>query len=105
MLNQVEFVAAIEAGQVEWSAHALRRMLERDISREAVKYIINHGEVIETYLDDQPFPSGLFHGFWQSNPLHVVAAYDRMAQKVFIISSYRPDSEHFESDFKTRIQT
>ena len=88
--------------KIEWSAHALERMLEKGISRATVKYIISNGKMIENYPDDKPFPSGLFYGKWKDKPLHVVIAYDTIEQKIFVITAYWPDEEHFEEDFKTR---
>jgi len=34
--------------------------------------------------------------------LHVVIAYDAASQKIYVITAYWPDEEHFESGFKTR---
>jgi hypothetical protein len=76
-MYQDQLVDIIKQGGIEWSAHALRRMLEQRISRAAVKNIICTGELIEDYPDDTPFPSGLFFGIWQNQPLHVVISYDR----------------------------
>jgi hypothetical protein len=101
-MYQDQLVDIIKQGGIEWSAHALRRMLEQGISRAAVKHIICIGELIEDYPDDSPFPSGLFFGIWQNQPLHVVIAYDRPNQNVFLITAYLPDEEHFEADLKTR---
>jgi hypothetical protein len=92
----------VQQNSIEWSAHGLERMLEKGISRSAVKYIISNGKMIESYPDDKPFPSGLFYGTWKDNPLHVVIAYDTMEQKNFVITAYWPDEEHFEKDFQTR---
>jgi len=88
--------------KIEWSAHSLHKMFEREISTQAIKQIINEGEIIEEYPDDSPFPSALIFGMWQNNPLHIVIAYDNSSEKVYIITSYKPDEHHFESDFKTR---
>lgn len=93
---------AVDQGRIEWSAHVLQRILEQGISREGVMKIISTGEMIENYPDDRPFPSGLFYGLWQEQPLHVVIAYDSNHHKVFLITAYWPDEEHFEADFKTR---
>jgi hypothetical protein len=35
-------------------------------------------------------------------PLHVVAAFDAIAEKVYIITAYTPSPEIFEPDFMTR---
>lgn len=101
-LNHEQLKDIIQKNRIEWSAHALSRMLEKGISRASVKYIIANGEMIENYTDDKPFPSGLFHGPWEDMILHVVIAYDAASQKIFVITAYWPDEEHFESDFRTR---
>ncbi|MEK6646987.1 MAG: DUF4258 domain-containing protein [Candidatus Firestonebacteria bacterium] len=95
---------AIEDGKIEWQRHAFERMMERNISRELVKKILISGEVIEDYPDDKPFPSALFLGWDEENPFHVVASYDSQTGYCFIITTYRPDIEHFESDYRTRRQ-
>jgi hypothetical protein len=101
-MEQNLLVLAIQERKIEWSVHALRRMLQRDISREAVKQVINSGAVIEDYPEDKPFPCALFLGMWEKRPLHVVVAYDGSSRNVFVVTAYWPDEEHFESDFKTR---
>jgi len=101
-MSQIEWINAVEAGAVEWSAHALKTMFERDISRDAVKHIICAGEVIEAYPDDKPFPSNLILGFWRKKPLHAVIAYDAAGRKLYIVTAYKPDEKHFEPDWKAR---
>ena len=101
-MNHKQFKDIIQKNRIEWSAHALSRMLEKGISRASVKHVITYGELIETYHDDKPFPSGLFLGAWEEMPLHVVIAWDAASQKIFVITAYWPDEEHFENDFRTR---
>jgi len=101
-MKQKLLIDAIEKNNIEWSTHALQRMLQRGISRAAVKNCICEGELIENYPDDTPFPSALFFGKWQNQPLHTVIAYDASDHKVFLITAYRPDEKHFQADFKTR---
>lgn len=95
---------ALKNGRIEWQKHALEQMLERGISRETVKEVLRNGEIIENYPDDKPYPSGLFLGWIKGEPLHVVAAFDSLTGWCFIITAYKPDLEHFESDYKTRRQ-
>lgn len=101
-MNHDQLVSIIQKGRIEWSAHALERMLEKGISRSSVKYVLSEGELIETYPDSKPFPGGLFCGIWKDKALHVVIAYDLTNQKIFTITAYWPDEEHFEADFRTR---
>ena len=102
MLEQTELALVVKQGRIEWSGHALQRMLERGVSRESIKHIICYGENIESYPDDQPFPRALFFGMWDNKPLHSVVAHDKSTQKIFVITAYQPDTKHFESDFKAR---
>lgn len=101
-LNRSILKKAVETGHVEWQRHALERLLERDISRNDIFRALVAGEEIEDYPDDKPFSSALFLHWIDKQPLHVVAALDVVNGFVFIITTYRPDIEHFEPDFKTR---
>ena len=96
---------ALEDGYIEWQRHALERMMERGISREAVKEVLKNGVIIEDYPDDKPYSSALFLGWTKGEPLHVVTAFDSSTCWCFIITAYKPDLEHFELDFKTRRKT
>ncbi len=93
---------AVENGYIEWQRHALEQMMEREISRETVKEVLRHGEIIEDYPDDKPYSSALFLWWIKSEPFHVVAAFDLLTELCFVITAYKPDLEHFESDYKTR---
>ncbi len=61
---------AIKEGHIEWQRHALEKMMERGISRKAVKEVLLNGEIIENYPDDKPYPSALFLG-WTNNQLYM----------------------------------
>lgn len=93
---------AVTNGQIRWQRHALERMLERGITRSSVKQVLLEGELIEEYADDHPFPSGLFFDFIKEEPLHVVTAIGKENNWCYIITAYKPDLDHFESDYKTR---
>lgn len=92
---------SVVGGLISWQKHALTRMLERNISRNEVKEAICSGEIIEEYPDDYPFPSCLMF-YSDLKPLHIVLSYNQANQTAYIITVYRPDLNHFESDFKTR---
>lgn len=92
----------VSRGRIRWQRHALERMMERDIFRDDVKQVLLNGEMIEEYPDDHPFPSGLFFGIRNEIPLHVVAAVDKEGDWCYIVTVYKPGSQHFEPDFKTR---
>ena len=69
---------------------------------EQIFSFVDRHEIIETYPDDKPYPSALCHGIWQNQVLHVVMAYDLDDQKIYVITAYWPDEEHFDNDLKTR---
>ena len=93
---------------VEYKAHCQKRMLERNISRKDIADCIMNGEIIEDYpLEDTDsfetsFPSCLI--LWvniqENGAIHVVVGFN--GRKIIIISAYRPDKLHWESDYKTR---
>jgi len=94
--------AACAAGRLLWRKHALERMLTRGISRERVRQALLEGEVIASYPHDRPFPSVLVDKRDGPDVLHVVVALDEQEGVCHIITAYRPDTEHFEDDLKTR---
>ena len=84
-------------GAVEWTDHAAKRMLQRGITRMEVRQAILTGEIIEDYPDDYPYPSCLVLG---DNKLHVVCGIGE--GRLWIITAYRPSTEKWESDLRTR---
>lgn len=77
-------------------------MFERQISKSEVKSVIETGEEIFGYPDDQPFPSSLMLGFVGKRPIHIVVAYDENEKKCILITVYEPDPEIWDADFKKR---
>ena len=53
----------IKNDEVIVSNHARVRMFERNVSTDELLTVIAHGEIIETYPDDEPCPSALILGF------------------------------------------
>jgi len=70
---------AMDCNAVKFTRHAFERIFERDIYPDAILRIIREGEVIESYPDDQPFPSVLILGFEGKMFLHVVVAIETTA--------------------------
>ena len=93
---------ALKSGKIEWKKHALKRLFERGIKRQDVFDAINSGEIIETYLEDKPFPSYLVSWYGDRRPLHIVLALDDSEGTVFIITVYTPSATQWQSDWKTR---
>ena len=79
-------------------------MFQRDISEKIVEKTIKDGKIIETYLDDKPYPSFLILGFDDiSNiPIHVVFA--RNNNEIIIITVYSPSRLKWADNYQTRIK-
>lgn len=88
-------------GQIIWKDHAAKRLKERNIKTYDVENCIATGEIIEQYPTDYPGPSCLILGMSVNNQyLHVVCSiYQEM---VCIITSYFPNLDEWEGDYKTR---
>ena len=87
-----------------FSGHALRRMFERAISRDAVLRVVRQGETIANYPADQPYPSRLLLGFVSQRAIHVVVAEDPDARTCYVVTAYDPDPALWEPDFRRRKQ-
>jgi len=82
----------------------MRRMVERGISRAGVIAVLSHGDTVEWYPDDDPYPSRLLTGTVGGRVLHVVVADDPASQSSVIITAYEPDAKIWEMDKRTRRQ-
>jgi hypothetical protein len=82
--------------------HAFRRMLERGVTEQEVRHVLDTGEVIETYPDDKPFASRLVLGWKGTRPIHVCAADDPSNDDTYVITTYEPDPVIWGPDFRSR---
>ena len=92
---------AVRNGRIEYKRHALERLLERGIRLDEIETTLLQGEVIEFYPDAYPLPACLML-YIGSQPLHVVAAFDRQSDVCHVITVYQPSQEKFKPDWKTR---
>ena len=74
-----------------FSGHAMIRMFQRSIGQAEVKEVIQSGEIVVEYPDDEPFPSRLMLGLSVGRTLHVVVAFDDRTKTCYIITAYDPD--------------
>jgi hypothetical protein len=77
-------------------------MVQRGITTDDVRHAIASGTVIEEYPTDTPYPSRLILGFVQGRALHVVAAFDAMAQEMIVVTAYDPDPNLWDAEYKRR---
>lgn len=92
----------MECSEIIFSGHAVRRMFERAIPKDAVKAVIRDGDVIAEYPDDTPYPSYLMLGLNNETVLHVVASKDNETANCHVITVYQPDPALWEPGFRSR---
>ena len=91
----------IRKRKIIWTNHCLNKMNQRNISILDVKFAIENGKIIEYYYDDYPYPSCLILGIDRNNKiLHIVSGIN--SEKVWMITTYYPDTDKWEEDMKTR---
>ena len=81
----------LSTGEFEFSHHAFKRVVERNISEAEIRQAGIHAAIIEDYPDDKYAPSSLLLGFTGvSRPLHIqVSRMDSVLLK--IVTIYEPD--------------
>lgn len=90
-----------QSGKIQWTEHCIRRLIQRNISRQSVKDALSQGKIIEEYPSDYPFPSSLVLGFTiHHEALHVVCGIGK--ERLWIITAYRPDLEKWDNSYSQR---
>ncbi len=84
-----------------YRVHALERMFQRSITEEEVEQVVLEGQIIESYEDDQPYPSYFILNFVSNKAIHVVFAKNEDSN-IIVITVYEPSSHKWEDDMKTR---
>ena len=81
----------LHTGSFDFSRHALRHAVERNVSEEEIRQAGLRATIIESYPGDKYSPSCLLLGFTTSGrPLHVQVSLAN-TQRVRIITLYEPD--------------
>ena len=89
--------------RITYRLHAVKRMFERGISADEVRYVLDTGEAIEKYPDDTPYPSRLIMVWYKGRPIHVVAANNSLDKEIIIITVYEPDPSEWDPECRERI--
>ena len=92
----------LTVGEFEFSRHAFRRAVERNISENEICEAGELAELLEDYPDDKYAPSALLLGFTRvGRPLHLqVSRYNALLVK--IITLYEPDPAEWVEHRKRR---
>lgn len=87
-----DIIQAIHKNQVNITAHARREARNDSLLIDEIFFAAQHGEIIEDYPDDKPYPSCLIYGSNKiGQPVHSVWAFDELNQLAILITVYRPD--------------
>ena len=91
MKTLAQILRQLSAGQFDFSRHAFKRAIERNISDQEIRTAAAQAEMIEEYAEDKYSPSMLLLGFTSAGrPLHIqvsVADYSEAR----IITLYEPN--------------
>lgn len=101
MKSLSEIQQQFKAGSFEFTRHAFKRAIERNISDQEIREIAENIEVIEDYPDDKYSPSCLLLGFTRSDrALHIQVS--RMESNLTkIITIYEPNEQEW-IDYRNR---
>lgn len=92
----------MECLSVITSLHALKRMVNRNISPAEINEVILTGEIIKTYSDDKPYPSLLIYKTINKQPIRVVVGKNETNGECIIVTVYIAGEEIWNRDFKTK---
>ncbi|MBI4002904.1 MAG: DUF4258 domain-containing protein [Nitrospira defluvii] len=96
-------IDAIRNNRVRITDHADEEAFDDGLTFEEIYFSVMHGEVIEDYLNDKPYPSGLIMGKnFSGKPIHSVWAYNPENRWTVLITVYRPDPGRW-IDWKVRV--
>ncbi len=93
-MDIIKIHEAIRKGYVDISEHADEELENDAIEDDDLYYSVFHGEVIEDYADDKPFPSCLINGRDKNDRhIHSVWAYSEEYEIAVLVTAYIPDPE------------
>lgn len=85
----------LQAGSFDFTRHAFKRAIERNISEQEIRAAGAAAEIIENYPDDKYSPSSLLLGFTQNDrPLHIQVSRIE-SDSTRIITLYEPDEQEW----------
>jgi hypothetical protein len=98
-----DLIRSIGEGKVLITDHTDEEAEADVLSFDEVYFSVVHGEIIDEYPTDRPYPSCLVYGdTFGGDPVHSVWAYNKESGFAVIVTVYRPDPARREPDRKTR---
>ncbi|RIK74628.1 hypothetical protein DCC62_14890 [candidate division KSB1 bacterium] len=91
-------------GKFEFSFHAFKRTVERNISESEIREIAENADIIEDYPEDKYAPSCLALGFTKlGRPIHIqITRIETDEDLIKIITIYQPDEEEWSNNYSVR---
>ena len=91
-MNIANIIEAIQANRIRITDHADEEAEADKLTFDEVYFSVFHGEIIEDYTNDRPYPSCLIYGqTFSGSPVHSVWAYNETNLWAVLITVYRPD--------------
>ncbi len=85
-------IEAIGKDRIRISDHADEEADADDLTFDEIYFSVLHGEIIEAYPADKPYPSCLIFGkSFSGKPIHSVWAYNEENLWAVMVTVYRPD--------------
>ena len=97
-----DIIEAILAQRFRVTDHADEEAVNDRLALDDVLNSVRHGEIVEDYPQDKPYPSCLVFGASpEGYPIHSVWAYNKGTRWAVLVTVYRPDPERW-TNWRTR---
>jgi hypothetical protein len=91
-MDITKIIEAIRANRIRITDHADEEAEADKLTFDEIYFSVLHGEVIENYPTEKPYPSCLIYGqTFSGDPVHSVWAYNESNKWAVLITVYRPD--------------
>jgi hypothetical protein len=102
-MNIEDIINAIQNHRIRITEHADEEAETDDLTFDEIFFSVSHGEIIEQYLADKPYPSCLICGqTFGGDHIHSVWAFNEDNQWSVLITVYRPDQDRWINFRKRR---
>jgi hypothetical protein len=91
-MDITKIIEAIRANRIRITDHADEEAEADKLTFDEIYFSVLHGEVIENYPTEKPYPNCLIYGqTFSGDPVHSVWAYNESNKWAVLITVYRPD--------------
>jgi hypothetical protein len=91
-MDITKIIEAIRANRIRITDHVDEEAEADKLTFDEIYFPVLHGEVIEEYPTEKPYPSCLIYGqTFSGDPVHSVWAYNESNKWAVLITVYRPD--------------